>query len=393
MISTTPCSHAAVRAGVIRPLGAMAQRFARPAPPVAPLAGALHLASLAALLAACGSGGSGGSGSGSGTAGPPPSKPLPAAGAGPVVPALPGGGERAFVANASGLIEVSTAGGSQVVAPAASWCNADARAGVVWFLAGDGLHAFDLADRRARPVVRGTYGQIQPIIDWGSQQLGAESKILFDVGAALRLARGNPEIEMVMGCDGDRAVYCFGDDGETPTADVARLQRQVGTLRLADPAYAASLARRGKQGSLWTPPPMPPTPPKRKPATDPEQCTELTSCGTLIAIPASPLWLVITGNSRGDYYHESRELWDPATGEYVRRDGSRIARTKAVPAESGRSTDYRGMRVSPTGVLSHDGAVFDATKVHYAPPGPADSDGASCGWAAGGWRIPGPSDG
>jgi hypothetical protein len=363
-----------------------APSVARPAPR------ATLAAPLVALLAACG--GSGGS------AAPPPSTAGSGAGSAaaaetsPAVRPLPGGGERAFVANATGLVEVSTAGGSQVVGPITSWCNVDARANVVWFVSGDGLNAFDLVDRRVRTVVRGDYSdRLEPVIDWGSQQLGGESEVLFDVGAALRLGRGNPELETVMGCDGDRAVYCFGDDGKTPTESVTRLQRQAGALRIADPSYLTQLARRGKQGSLWTPPPVPPVPPKRKPATDPERCTELTSCGTLIAIPGSPLWLVITGNSRGDYYHETRELWDPATGEYVRRDGARLARSKALPPEDGARSDYRGMRVSPAGVLSDDGAVFDAAKVHYAPPDSDDSGSTSCGWATGGWRIAGPSDG
>jgi len=309
------------------------------------------------------------------------------------VPPLPGGGERAFVANATGLVEVSTAGGSQIVAPLASWCNVDARANVVWFATSNDLHAFDLIDRRVRTVVHGSYANdLEPIIDWGSEQLGGESKVLFDVGAALRLGRSNPELEVVMGCEGDRAPFCFGDDDETPTDSVTRLQRQASALRISDPAYLTQLARRGAHASLWPPPPVPPAPPKRKPVTDRKACTEVL-CGTLIAIPASPLWLVVTASSRDDYYHETRELWDPATGEYIRRNGDRMERFKAPRNESGRSTDYRGLRASPAGVLSYDGAVFDGAKVYYAPPALEDSVSTSCGWASGGWRIAGPSDG
>lgn len=314
---------------------------------------------------------------------PPPSAP---------VPALPGGGVRAFVADPTGLVEVSTSGGSQVVAPAASWCAVDARANVVWFVGAGGLHAFDLADRRTRTIVKGHLADLEVIIDWGEQQLGGESALAFDVGASLDLAGKTPAIEVVMGCEGDRATYCFEEDLETPTAEVAEMQRLAGTLTLADPAYVATLASRGKQGSLWPPPPVPPAMPKKKPRVDKEQCTEdPETCGTLTAIPASPLWLVQTANSRGDYYHETRTLWDPATGEFVRRDGARLVRSRTPPPPSDADTDHGGLRASPSGVLSFGGAVFDAAKVHYAPQDP-DAASISCGFTDGGWRIPGPTD-
>ena len=278
---------------------------------------------------------------------PPPSAP---------VPALPGGGERAFVADATGLVEVSTSGGSQVVALVASWCAVDARANVVWYVDGGGLHAFDLADRRKRTIIEGELGEIAVIIDWGEQQLGGESALAFDVGAALRLAGTTPALEVEMGCEGDRAVYCFEEDLETPIPRVAETQRLAGTLELADPAYVATLASRGKQGSLWSPPPVPPAMPKKKPAVDKKQCTEdPEACGTLTAIPASPLWLVQTANSRGDYYHETRTLWDPATGEFLRHDGARLVRSKTPPPTDA-DTDYAGLRASPSGVLSFGGA-------------------------------------
>lgn len=379
----------------------LAAMAARPARTAASPRLALSLASFLVPVAACGGGGKhkGGATAPRTTPAAPPRKP-PTADAPPApsapVPALPGGGERAFVSDASGLVEVSTAGGSQVVAPAAAWCSVDARANVVWYVDAGGLHAFDLTDRRSRAIIRGALGELEVIVDWGArQQLGGESELLFDVGAAIKLT-GTPAIEVRMGCDGDRAVYCFENgEQENPTAAVADLQRRAGNLKLADPAYVASLARRGQQGSLWTPPPMPPPMPKKKPTVDRKQCTEDASrCGQLTAIPASPLWLVHTANSRGDYYHETRELWDPATGEYVRPGGGKLVRTKKPPAGTGGESDYRGMRVSPSGVLSHGGAVFDAAKVYYQPKVTED-DGApvSCGWVGGGWRIAGPTDG
>jgi hypothetical protein len=204
---------------------------------------------------------------------------------------------------------------------------------------------------------------------------------------------GKPTIEMEMGCFGDRMFYCFEEGTETPTAAVAKMQRLVGNLTLADPTYVASLASRGKQGSLWSPPPMPPAMPKTNPTVDRTRCTEDASrCGTLTAIPASPLWLVHIANSRGDYYHETRALWDPATGEYLHRDGARLVRAKTPPPYGTADTDYGGLRVSPRGTFTFGGAVFDAAKVYYAPRDPDAWDARSCGWTGGGWRIPGPTD-
>jgi hypothetical protein len=146
---------------------------------------------------------------------------------------------------------------------------------------------------------------------------------------------------------------------------------------------------------------VPPAPPKKKPAVDKKRCEEASTCGELTAIPGSPLWLVQTANSRGDYYHETRNLWDPATGEYVRRDGAKLVRSKAVPpdGDAGTDTDYGGLRISTSGLLSHGGAIFDAAKVHYAPrdqgdggEGSAGGSAISCGWTDGGWRIAGPTD-
>ena len=315
---------------------------------------------------------------------PPPSAP---------VPALPAGGERAFVIDEPGLVEVSTAGGSQTIAPATAWCAVDARANVVWFVAPDGLRAFDLTDRRTRTIIKRPLEVLAVIIDWGQQQLGGESGLGFDVAIALQLA-GKPTLEVVMGCEGDAAFSCFEDgDPEKPNEDVAARQRLAGTLKLADPAYVAQLAARGKQGSLWSPPPTPPAMPKKKPTVDKKRCEDTSSCGALTAIPASPLWLVQTANSRGDFYHETRTLWDPATGEYVRRDGAKLVRSKALPAAGDADSDYGGLRVSPTGVLTIDGAIFDGAKVHYATKSAEAGVPTSCGWVGGGWRIPGPTDG
>ncbi|MBA3547341.1 MAG: hypothetical protein H0T76_12715 [Nannocystis sp.] len=302
---------------------------------------------------------------------------------------LAGEGERAFVADDIGLVEVALTGGSQVIAPdSVSWCGVDARAQVVWFVTQRGLHAFDLVDRRTHAIIAAELPEIAVIIDWGAEKLGGEDPLAFDVGAAIGMTSA-PAIKTVMGCEGDREVYCFEEDGTTPTAEVKKSQQRAAALKLVDPVYVAAIAGRGATGSLWAPPPVPPTMPTRKPVVPRKQCSEEPGeCGSLTAIPSSPLWLVETGNSRGDYYHQSRELWDPRTGEFVRIADGKIVRSK-VSSDIESTGDYAGLRVS-NGTLSHIGAVFDDTKIIYAPKA-VDGTPTSCGFTAGGWRVKGPT--
>jgi hypothetical protein len=300
-----------------------------------------------------------------------PAKPIDAA-----VPLV----DHAYVVDASGLVEVSPRS-SQVIVPGdVSWCNADARANVIWYETPAGVFAFDLQTRASIPIIKGSLEEVEPIIDWGPERLGGENKLELRVGIAIGM--GSASLAMETGCEGDAAVYCFEDDGKTPTKDLAAQQQVAKHLALVDPSAIARLAARGASRSLWTPPPMPRVAPK-PPKLDKTRCHEdPDACGALLAIPGSSLWLVTTENSRGDYFHETRDLWDPATGEFVKATGSGVARSLQPSADDEITTDYAGMRVSPAG-LSHDGLVFDPHRVIYAPK----EFGKTCGWSSGGWRI------
>ncbi|MDB4962580.1 MAG: hypothetical protein JWP01_2579 [Myxococcales bacterium] len=302
----------------------------------------------------------------------------------PAIPALAGGGERAFVTSKTGLVKVSTEGATQVVAPGeVEWCSTDARAKVVWFATKDGLHAFDLEDRRVHPIIKGSLEDITPIVNWGKEQVGGEDPVAFQAGVELAMT-GTPTLARKLGCDGDAAAYCFGEDLKTPVPDLEETLKRVDALTLADAAYIVGLAKRGATGSLWSPPPVPPKAPKA-PKVPKAQCSEEPGdCGELTALPGSSLWLVTTANSRGDFYSETRELYDPATGEFVRFTGTALERAKT---SLGEGPDWQDLRISPTGTLAYQGAVFTPTKVVHGAP--LDDGNSSCGWATGGWRIAG----
>ncbi len=297
-------------------------------------------------------------------------------------------GDRAYVVDSAGLVEVDPAtGAATILSPASGWCSVDARAGVVWFVTGAGLSAFDLTTRTISLVVAGALDEIQPIIQWGNERAGGESALAYAIGLEIAMT-ATPTATAVVGCDGDAAILCFEDDLETMRPEIAERNRRAEKLTLADPAAIAALAKRGEHRSLWSPAPAvqkPPTPPHVPQA----RCSEdAGSCGALTPVPGSALWLVTTENSRGDYFHETRELWDPATREYVRATPAGIRRTATLPGDDDADrSDHGGLRISPAG-LSYQGLVFDARRVIYAPR----DTGQSCGWASGGWRIPGPTD-
>jgi hypothetical protein len=315
------------------------------------------------------------------------SVPAPSPGSGSAIAAVPlpppPPPDRAYVADASGLVEVTPATNEvKVIAPGnVTWCNVDARANVVWYVTDGGLVAFDLGDRTSIPIIKGDLSNLEPIIDWGNEQLGGENRLEFDVGLQLAMT-GTPATKQVMGCDGDAAFSCYEEDGKTPTKQVAELQHRAQKLAFADPAAVAKLAARGAHRSLWSPPPMPPAAPK-PPAIAKARCSaQPDDCGKLVAIPGSALWLVVTANSQGDFFHETRELWDPATGEFLQGSAAGVTRAKHPAANTDELEDLAGMRVSPVG-LSHAGLVFDATHVIYAPK----ELGRTCGWSSGGWRV------
>lgn len=302
----------------------------------------------------------------------------------PAMPALPGTGERAFVTSKDGLVEVSTEGATQIIARGdVAWCSTDARGKVVWFTVKDGLYAFDLQDRRVRPIIKAPLEDITTIVNWGKERVGGNDPVAFQAGVELVMT-GTPALSRKLGCEGDAAPYCYEDDGKTPVADLERALKTVDALVLADAAYVASIAKRGATTSLWSPPPIPPKTPKA-PKVPKGQCSEEPDdCGKLTAIPGSSLWLVTTANGRGDFYFETRELYDPATSEFVRFTGTTLERSKTSVGEGG---DWEDLRVSPSGTFSALGAVFNATKVLHGSA--LEESGRSCGWANGGWRIAG----
>ena len=303
------------------------------------------------------------------------------------VPALAGDGPHAFVADAGGLLEVAPDGKTQqIVAAKPGWCSADARANVVWFTGDDGLYAFDLGDRRVHPIVKGQLDLDTVAIEYDNEQLGGEDKLDYQLALAIHMTTP-PTASSELGCDGDQAEYCYDEDGKTLRAELIEKQKKLDAAAIVDTSYVGGLVTHAKDRSLWTPPPVPPVAPK-KPKIAKKTCEENPGdCGKLTAIPGSALWLVETANSRGDFYHETRELWDPADGAFVWVANGKVVRS--MKPQLGDS-DYRDLRIAPSGgLMSIGGVVFDPSHVVYAPTGDV---AVTCGWSTGGWRIKSPTE-
>jgi hypothetical protein len=331
---------------------------------------------------------------------PGPSGPADAWKVPPAVVPLAGAGPRAFVADRHGLVEVATgaAPASQVVTDGTiAWCNVDARGQVVWFARGADLFAFDLVDRSVHRVVHNVFSDggvgttAMTVIDWGNQRLGGESAVDFNVAPSLVMT-GTPKVAAAIGCEGDDAWYCYDDPGaEKPTLkpELAGEVAAINALTVDDPAYLGKVATRGATGSLWTPPPMPPVPPRKRPKVDPSACETPADCGGLTAIPGNTVYVVVSGSSRGDFYSESHVLWDSVSGDFLGLGNGTIVRSRQVPTSTG---ELGGLRASPSGGLTFGGVVFDAARVYYATQLDEQHDAMSCGWTDGGWRIRGPRD-
>ena len=175
------------------------------------------------------------------------------------LPRLAGDGDRAYVADASGLVELDPTGASQVVArPPIRWCATDAKARVVWFISGLGLAAFDLDDRRLYPLILDGLLGISIIVDHGEGEVLAPA--VADYPVAIRIAvRDAPAIRVEEGCADPNVFDCYDDQG-VARPDLVELRERAAKLRLADIEYVASLAARAGTGSIWRRGPQPDVP-------------------------------------------------------------------------------------------------------------------------------------
>jgi hypothetical protein len=217
---------------------------------------------------------------------------------------------------------------------------------------------------------------------WG--ELGHPEAHHFDEGVMVRM-EDPPRIEAVLGCDGDMAFSCFGDDVEDfEAAHAKRLAALDETLR-AEPLLGRDVLAAVVQRSGGPRPDDSPRSPEPEPVrTVPrEPCGEAPEdCGSATRLPGTPYWLVVVANSRGDFFHETRQLYDPEQAEFFDPREPKV-RSRQPLAGSGETFVPRW--VSPSGELGLD----DDTLVRLEGGILASGFSEVCGFWGGGWEIDG----
>lgn len=315
---------------------------------------------------------------------PPPSPAVPS----PSPRSAQASGEAAFLRTAEGIVEIAVPGGARTLHAASDvrWCAVDDRAGVVWLTHRRGeereLAVLDLTGGRELRSIAAIPDVDEIIIEHGEAgQLGGADPVSFRVALAVVVA-APPAVRAVVGCDGDAAVYCYDEDGVL-LEQYDTIRRAADAVVLREPALVASLHARSS-GRALRPPEAPPAELPRVSAADPATCREIPEdCGAARPLPGTPYWLVVTSNSRGDYFHQSEQLYDPRSREFL--DPRTGARSPA-PRAGG---DVEGLHVSGSGeafMIEGRVATFDGAVV-FEHPG-----AAPCGWPGGGYRVGGPRE-
>lgn len=316
-----------------------------------------------------------------------PSTPSPAAPS-HAPPAAEPSTEVAFLRTAEGVVEIAVPGGARTLRAASDvgWCAVDDRARVVWLTRRAEeereLAALDLTGPRRLFSIAPIPDVDEIIIDHGEAgRLGGADPVSFRVALALVIAAA-PRVHAVVGCDGDAAAYCYDEDGAL-LEEYGAIRRAADAVVLREPALVASLHARAS-GRALRPPEPPPAELPRVSAADPAACHEVPEdCGSARPLPGTPYWLVVTSNGRGDYFHQSEQLYDPRSREFIDpRTGAR----SPTPREGG---DVEGLQVSRSGeafMIEGRVATFDGTVLFE------HRDAAPCGWVGGGYRVGGPRE-
>ena len=271
----------------------------------------------------------------------------------PVAPAL-AVPESAVVVAANGLqlIDVATSKLTTAFEGTVSLCLSQPEAGAIWFLGRakdaetDALWAVDL-QRGPQAVALASEAPE------GISALATHTPDDFEVGLLLDL-RSVPMTRRTLGCQSER-TDCYADPAaETLHPRLEQLAIAIEGVRLSDPGTAKRLGDRALAGAKpRLPKPLPNLTVASEPCHD-----EPVDCGRRVEIPGLPYHLVVTGNDRGDLFHESLQLYDPAAGMWAP-----LTDPKATSAEPrGEGTEIGRLFVAASG----QAYAIDDRVVHLA---------------------------
>jgi len=292
--------------------------------------------------------------------------------------------------DAEGIVSVEVPGGAvtRLYTGPVGLCRMDARSDAVWFLAGVSedapaeLRVLDLrAAERGAVVVAGGIpsGTDELIIDHGRGEFtGGRTPMAFELGVKVDLT-AEPRLAAYMGCEGEAIFGCLDESEEGAfRADLVEREAALGRAKVLDAKTMKALHERGRDRPMFLA-----FEPEARPAVsvEPAACeAEPESCGSAFTLPKGDRWLVVTGNSQGDFYHEWRHLYDPKTREF-----SPLTDPKTrIPAPVNGDAEFYGLVLSSSGR-----AYLLGDEVHHVDRGKVFAGTDACGWRQAGYLVPG----
>jgi hypothetical protein len=273
------------------------------------------------------------------------------------------------------------------------WCRVDPRADVLWFRHADDDGALSYLDLRTTdPATRLLAASPDTIvIDYGDESLGRPESHMFEHGLVVHM-QTPPRLEAILGCDGDMVYSCFSNEelegeteGELEFVAFYAMRLDKHTTALATPPPRApeplaALVEPSVAGHAPLPDPERSPTPTMVTSVPTSNCEEMPEeCGKARRLVGTPHWLVVVANSRGDFYHETVQLHDPATHEFF--DALDPTRRSATPFEAGDEA-FAPTWVSPSGTM-----LADYGRLVKLGSGVVAKDlGGVCGFWGGGWE-------
>lgn len=290
------------------------------------------------------------------------------------------------------VLDASQAPVGRLVTANVSWCRVDPRAGVVWYqhrppgeIDYDAPVALSFVDLEGHgpPVTVIDESPDVVVIHYPDEVLGQPEPHHYDDGIAVHMDEP-PQLEAILGCDGDMAYYCFGDevtDYEAARAKrLARSRKALARERFVGAEAITTLVARARLAGRRAVPASAPRGPEPQPvaAVPRSGCEDMPEeCGKARRLPGTPYWQVVVSNSRGDFYHETLGLYDPV--EKVFFDPADATARSPTPASS---EPFVPTWVSPSGERAMDGS----TLVKLAGGTLATDMNGACGFWGGGWE-------
>jgi len=321
-----------------------------------------------------------------------PAKPKPAEKTDPAAappPAKEISDTRALVVKDGELLSLAPSGKTELVAkvPGMTQCGVDDHHRVVWLTSTSDLSAYDPSDKKVHAVATGAalVPSLHPHMVWSvqytqgapfpTQAAGNADGLEHCAGLVVQIG-DKPSVGGGLLADGDREIYCNEEteDFDAPpvlNAEFAPVKAGYDKAKLVDAAYLATLAaRRTKDGVRKRTKLTAPTAPKLE--IDPSNCDGgEEDCGVATYVGGS-LWWVVTATSRGDFFHETRELYDTKAKQFWN-----LATDKRYPKAEAGDDNTTPLEVSPDGQW----AVYEKKVLSLGDAKQTGTfSGSFCGW-------------